>query len=91
MDNANPKAGDKITITFKVGNNGPDTAYYTIMKFLIPAGMKFISANADSGKWTFDAATNTITWDLGNVPVGDPTLNVLTEILSAGKYTIHQY
>ena len=88
VDNANPKAGDKVTITFKVGNNGPDTAYYTTMKFLIPAGMKFISAKADSGKWTFDAATNTITWDLGNVPVGDPTLNVLTEILSAGKYTI---
>ena len=88
VNNTNPKVGDKITITFKVGNNGPDTAYYTLMKFLIPTGMNFISANANSGNWTYDTATRTITWNLGNVPVGDPTLNVITEILKAGTYTI---
>lgn len=88
VDKTNPKIGDKITITFKVGNNGPDTAYDTVMKFIIPAGLKFISASVDSGEWSYDAATRTITWDLGDVPVGDPYLRVLAEILSAGTYTI---
>ena len=50
--------------------------------------MNFISANGNSGNWTYDATTRTITWNLGNVPVGDPYLNVLTEILKAGTYTI---
>ena len=88
VDNTNPKVGDKLTITFKVGNNGPDTAYYTIMKFLIPAGLKFISANADSGIWSYNETTKTITWNLGDVPVGDHYLKVVTKVLGANTIDI---
>ncbi len=87
-NNVKPNVGDIVTLTFKVGNKGPDTAYNTVMKFVIPAGMKFISANADMGIWSFDAVTNTITWNLENLTVCDPTLNVLTRIITPGKYTI---
>jgi uncharacterized repeat protein (TIGR01451 family) len=87
-DKTNPKVGDKVTLTFKVGNNGPDIAYNTVMNFIIPAGMKFLSASADMGTWSFNTATNTITWDLGDLAVCDPTLTVLTEIIKSGKYVI---
>lgn len=88
INKLNPQIGDNVILTFKVGNNGPDIADNTIMKFTIPAGMKFLSANSDMGTWSFNAATNTITWNLGNLTVCDPALKVLVKIIRSGNYVV---
>jgi uncharacterized repeat protein (TIGR01451 family) len=88
VDNKNPKVGDTIKITFKVGNNGPGTAYNTTMTLKIPKGLLFIKALAQSGTFTYDASTSTITWYLGDLGVIDPYLNVWTKVLAKGTYAI---
>ncbi len=88
VDNKNPKVGDTIKITFKVGNNGPGTAYNTTMTLKIPKGLQFIKALAQSGTFTYDASTSTITWYLGDLGVIDPYLNVWTKVLAKGTYAI---
>lgn len=88
VDNKNPKVGDTVKITFKVGNNGPGTAYNTTMTLKIPKGLQFIKALAQSGTFTYDASTSTITWYLGNLGVIDPYLNVWTKALAKGTYAI---
>ncbi len=88
VDNKNPKVGDTIKITFKVGNNGPGTAYNTTMTLKIPKGLQFIKALAESGNFTYDASTRTITWYLGDLEVIDPYLNVWTKVLAKGTYAI---
>ncbi len=88
VDNKNPKVGDTVKITFKVGNNGPGTAYNTTMTLKIPKGLQFIKAIAESGTFTYDASTSTITWYLGDLGVVDPYLNVWTKVLEKGTYAI---
>lgn len=88
VDNKNPKVGDTVKITFKVGNNGPGTAYNTTMTLKIPKGLLFINALAESGTFTYDASTSTITWYLGDLGVIDPYLNVWTKVLAKGTYAI---
>ncbi|MDO8870551.1 MAG: PQQ-binding-like beta-propeller repeat protein [Methanobacteriaceae archaeon] len=88
VDNKNPKVGDTVKITFKVGNNGPGTAYNTTMTLKIPKGLQFIKALAQSGTFTYDGSTSTITWYLGDLGVIDPYLNVWTKVLAKGTYAI---
>jgi len=88
VDNKNPKVGETIKITFKVGNNGPGTAYNTTMTLKIPKGLLFIKALAQSGTFTYEASTSTITWYLGDLGVIDPYLNVWTKVLAKGTYFI---
>ena len=88
VDNKNPKVGETVKITFKVGNNGPGTAYNTTMVLKIPKGLLFIKAIAESGTFTYDASTSTITWYLGDLGVIDPYLNVWTKVLAKGTYAI---
>ena len=80
---------DDITqIIFKVGNRGPNQAGNTIFTWTIPDGMEYISAAVDQGTVAYDPTTRTITWDLGNVAVGDPYLWVTTRILKEGTFEI---
>lgn len=88
VDNKNPKVGETVKITFKVGNNGPGTAYNTTLVLKIPKGLQFIKAVAQSGTFKYDASTSTITWYLGDLGVVDPYLNVWTKVLAKGTYAI---
>ena len=40
----NTRVGKTFTITYKVGNKGPDEANNVVMTFVIPKGLKFVSA-----------------------------------------------
>ncbi|MBI5460311.1 DUF11 domain-containing protein, partial [Methanobacterium sp.] len=82
----NPYVGETMTLTFKVGNNGPDTARNVVFTLPIPEGMEFVDVNVDQGTATYDPVTRTITWILGDVVVGDPTAWVRVKILSAGNF-----
>ena len=84
----NPSVGESITITFKVGNRGPDAAENVVFVLKIPKGMEFVKANVDQGTFTYDKATRTITWNIGNVPVGDPYLYLVVKVLESGKYIL---
>ena len=83
----NPYVGEIITITFKVGNRGPDTAQNVVFTLPIPDGMEFIDVTVDGGLTpTYDPITRTLTWNLGDVVVGDPTALVRVRVLRAGSF-----
>ena len=79
---------DIAKITFKVGNRGPNHAENTVFTWTIPEGMEYVSATVDQGTVAYNPATRTITWNLGNVAVGDPYLWVTTRILKEGTFKI---
>lgn len=80
--------GDILTITFKVGNLGPNIAYDTVLQYMIPEGMKFVKTWTDSGIIEYDCQTNTVIWNLGDVPLGDPNAYLQLSPQKAGKYVI---
>ena len=86
MDNQNPTLGDIVTVTLKVGNNGPNVAYQTIVKFALPEGMEFINTWADNGTIYYDPTTRTVLWDLGDLPVGDPYAYIQFRVNRVGNF-----
>jgi len=81
----NPTVGETFTLTYKLGNNGPDDAENVTITIPIPEGFQILSITGD-GNWTYDAATRTITWTFTNVTVGDPYLYVTGWTTHAGSY-----
>ncbi len=60
-----------------------------LLTYVIPEGVEFAGANVDQGTWTYNATTRTLTWNLGDVAVGDPYLWLDLNILSAGTFNIN--
>ncbi|GAB4315467.1 MAG: hypothetical protein Kow0019_15620 [Methanobacteriaceae archaeon] len=81
--------GETVTYTIKVGNHGPDTARDVVMTYQIPRGLEFTGASVDKGSWSYKTTTRTLTWNIGDVPVGDPYLWLDLKILKAGTYQIN--
>ncbi len=81
----NPKVGETFTITYKLGNKGPNNATNVIVTIPLPKGFVLTGINGD-GNWTYNTANSTITWTLTNVTVGDPYLYVTGKTTSAGNY-----
>ncbi len=73
--NNNPQVRETFTLTYKLGNKGPDNATNVTMTIPLPEGFEISQITGD-GNWTYNANTNTITWTLNNVPVGDPYLYI---------------
>ena len=85
----NTTVGKIFTITYKVGNKGPDEANNVVMTFVIPNGLEFVSAfSPDSAQPTYDAATRMLTWIIGDVPVGDPILKLNLKALKVGTFIV---
>jgi uncharacterized repeat protein (TIGR01451 family) len=85
----NPMVGETVIYTLKVGNNGPDTAKNVVMTYTIPKGLEFAGAQVDVGTYTYDPTTRTITWTIGDVPVGDPYMWLSLKVTSAGRHLIN--
>lgn len=83
----NPTVGETIKITFKLGNEGPDTAEDVKFTYVLPEGLELMNISGD-GDYSYDPVTRTITWNLGDVPVGDPWLYVMVKVLKSGSFTI---
>ncbi|MBP1946964.1 putative repeat protein (TIGR01451 family), partial [Methanobacterium petrolearium] len=82
VSNDNPQVGDLITMTFKIGNNGPDTASGVLFTYVIPESFEYVGMIADSEPDpVYDPTTRTVTWNLGDLPVGDPTLNLILKVI----------
>ena len=86
--NSNPQIGDTVTYKFKLGNNGPGIAKNVTFTYTIPEGLEYEGAIVDQGTVTYNATTRTITWNLGDVAVGDPNLWLQLKVLTAGNYNI---
>ena len=56
-----------ITYTLSVANVGDGPSPMTVLTDFLPAGMTLLSASHGG---SYDAATNTITWTLGDLPAG---------------------
>lgn len=85
----NPVVGDTVIYTLKVGNHGPDTAKNVVMTYVLPEGLEFAGANVDHETYTYNPATRTITWTIGDVPVGDPYMWLSLKILRSGSFLIN--
>jgi uncharacterized repeat protein (TIGR01451 family) len=83
--NQDPEVDEAFTITYKLGNYGPDAAKNVTITLPLPAGFEVSKISGD-GVWTYDAATNSITWTMTDVPVGDPYLYVTGKLTGLGSY-----
>ncbi len=83
--NNNIKVGETFTITYKIGNKGPDAATNVVVTIPLPTGFEVSNINGD-GKWTYNAVTRTITWTMTSVPVGDPYLYITGKNSISGLY-----
>jgi len=87
--NSNPQVGDKVTYTFKLGNNGPGDASNVVFTYVLPEGVEYAGANVDQGTVNYNPTTRTLTWNVGNVTAGaDPYLWLNLNILNPGTFNI---
>ena len=86
--NKNPKTGETFTLTYKLGNKGPDNATNVIISIPLPENFELTNISGD-GNWTYKPTTNTINWTLTNVTVGDPYLYLTGKINNAGIYVFN--
>ena len=82
----NPTVGEEVVVRVKVGNNGPDGAQNVIVTYKIPAGMEFVSLTQEAGYpvSTYDPATRTVTWNLGDLAIIDPWMDITLRAVSSG-------
>jgi autotransporter family porin len=83
--NKNPKVGEPFTLTYKLGNKGPDNATNAIVTIPLPSGFN-VSDITGNGNWTYNSADNTLIWTLTNVTIGDPYLYITGKINTSGIY-----
>ena len=85
----NPVVGDTVVYTLKVGNKGPDAAKDVVMTYVVPEGLEFAGATVDVGTYNYNPDTRTITWIIGDVPVGDPYMLLSLRISQPGYYILN--
>ena len=79
----NPHEGETFTITYKLGNQGPDDALNVTITIPIPVGFQILHITGD-GNWTISG--NNIIWTFDNVTVGDPFLHISGWTTGPGIY-----
>ena len=84
VDNENPNFGDTVTYTVTVTNDGIGDANNVVVKDTLGKGLKFISA---TGNYTFDEATNTITWIVDLAKGESKTFKVNATVSGYGNVT----
>ena len=73
--NNNPTIGEFFTVSYKLGNYGPDNADEVTVTIPLPKRFEISNISGD-GTWNYSKNTNTITWILNTVEVGDPYLHI---------------
>lgn len=85
-NNYHPSTGEIFTLTYKLGNLGPDASGKVVIKIALPKNFELSNITGD-GLWNYTNDTNTIVWTLISVPVGDPKLFVSGRFMKPGIYT----
>jgi uncharacterized repeat protein (TIGR01451 family) len=68
------QAGDRLTYTITVDNNGPADGSGIIVEDLLPEGVAFVSALASQGRYTL--VENTVVWFLSDPLASDSSANI---------------
>ena len=80
----NANYGDEITYIITVTNHGPANATGVMLIDELDSRLIYGGVTGDR-TWTFDVATNTLTWDIGNLVVnGNVTINISVKINGTG-------
>ena len=80
----NPNFGDDVTYTVTVSNDGIGDAKAVVVRDVLGEGLKFVSA---TGNYTFDEATNTITWIVDLAKGESKTFKVNATVSGYGNVT----
>ncbi|QDT08378.1 Large cysteine-rich periplasmic protein omcB precursor [Planctomycetes bacterium K23_9] len=84
IDNTNPGRNDPVNFLLTLTNDGPNTATEVVVTDLIPAGLRFVSANPSIGTYN---PTNGF-WNVASLPVGAAaTLQIATALTGATSTT----
>ncbi|KZX17094.1 Ig-like domain-containing protein [Methanobrevibacter filiformis] len=81
---AYPKAGNKITIYYRIKNNGPNNATNTKLAYKIPKGLSYLKSTGTGSK-KYDSKLNTLTWTLKKAKVGTTLLKVQFKTKKSGR------
>jgi uncharacterized repeat protein (TIGR01451 family) len=73
-------AGNQVTYTMVVTNNGPSTAQSVVLADPLPAGTSFVSADGGGSE-----SGGTVTWNLGDLANGASATVHLTVAVNAGR------
>ena len=83
-DIENPNFGDNVTYTVTVTNDGNADAKAVVVRDVLGKDLKFVSA---TGTYTFDKATNTITWTVDVDAGKTETFTVVATVINYGNVT----
>ena len=83
-DIENPNFGDNVNYTVTVTNDGIGDAKDVVVRDVLGEGLKFVSA---TGTYTFDEATNTITWTVDVDAGKTETFTVVATVINYGNVT----
>ena len=83
-DIENPNFGDNVTYTVTVTNDGNADAKAVVVRDVLGKDLKFVSA---TGTYTFDEATNTITWTVDVDAGKTETFTVVVTVINYGNVT----
>ena len=83
-DIENPNFGDNVTYTVTVTNGGNVDAKAVVVRDVLGKDLKFVSA---TGTYTFDEATNTITWTVDVDAGKTETFTVVATVINYGNVT----
>ena len=83
-DIKNPNFGDNVTYTVTVTNDGNADAKAVVVRDVLGKDLKFVSA---TGTYTFDEATNTITWAVDVDAGKTETFTVVATVINYGNVT----
>ena len=81
---SNPNFGDNVTYTVTVTNDGNADAKSVVVRDVLGKDLKFVSA---TGTYTFDEATNTITWTVDVDAGKTETFTVVATVINYGNVT----
>lgn len=87
---AKPEVGEPFTVTYKLGNKGPDTAKNVIIYILLPKEFKITKIIGD-GTWKISSATGQLIWKLKSVPIIDPHLHITGIAATSGEYIFSSF
>ena len=80
--NHQARVGDLVTYTITVHNAGPDDATNVTLNDILPTGLTFVS----SPTGTYNAGTNTITWNVGTITSGsDAVVTFVAQVNNGTK------
>lgn len=77
--------GNNVKVTYAVFNDGPDSAENVKFSYVIPDSLKYISAAATQGNFSYNSKSKEFSWDLGNVSIGNQTLTIEFTASKANK------